>query len=152
MSSDHTGVQARIMKESPLAVYTHCSGHCLNLVVIHSSNLPAIRNVLDKMKTTCLYFLNSQKRNRLLSEIVSKSIAEASRRKPLVDLRKTRWAEGHSAYQRFYQCFIFIIKSLEVICMGLHTSDLTGNFATASWDHDSKSIATSLLHGLIKTL
>ena len=83
-----------------------------------------------------------------MSEIVSKSIAEASRRKPLIDLCKTRWAERHSAYQHFYQCFTFIIKSLEVISMGLHTSELTGNFATASWDHDSKSIATSLLHGL----
>ena len=60
MPSDRTGVLACIMKGSPLAVYTHCSGHCLNLVVTsHSSNLPAIRNVLDKMKTTCLYFLNS---------------------------------------------------------------------------------------------
>lgn len=56
MSSDCTGVQAHIMKESPLAIYTHCSGHCLNLVVSHSSNLPVIRNVLDKMKATCLYF------------------------------------------------------------------------------------------------
>ena len=76
MSSDRTGVQAHIMKESPLAVYTHCSGHCLNLVISHSSDLPAIRNVLDKMKMTCLYFLNSPKRNGLLSEIVSKSAEE----------------------------------------------------------------------------
>ena len=54
-----------------------------------------------------------------------------------------------SAYQHFYQCFILIIKSLEVISMGLHTSELAGNFATASWDHDSKSTDASLLHGLI---
>ena len=142
MSSDRTGVQAH------MAVYTHCSGHCLNLVTSHSSNLPVIRNVLDKMKMTCLYFLNSPKRNGLLSEIVSKSIVEASRRKPLTDLCKTCWAERRSAYQHFYQCFIFIIKSLEVISMGLHANELTENFATASWDHDSKSTAASLLHGL----
>ena len=100
------------------------------------------------MKTTYLYFLNSPKRNGLLSEIVSKSIAEASRRKPLIDVCKTRRAERHWAHQHFYQCFILIIKPLEVISMGLHTNELTGNFATASWDHDWKSTAASLLHGL----
>lgn len=31
MSSERVGVQAHIKKVSPLAVYTHCSGHCLNL-------------------------------------------------------------------------------------------------------------------------
>ena len=113
MSSDRSGVQAHMI-ESPLAIYTHCSGHCLNLVISHSSNLPVIRNVLDKMKATCLYFLNSPKRNGLLSEILSKSIAEASKRKPLIDLCKTCWAERHSAYQYFYECYVFIIKSLSM--------------------------------------
>ena len=43
---------------------------------------------------------------------------------------------------------VFIIKSLEVIGMGLHKSELSDNFADASWDHDSKCTAISLLHGL----
>ena len=50
MSSDRIGVQAHIRKESPLAVYTHCSGHFMNLVISHSSSIPIVRNVLDKMK------------------------------------------------------------------------------------------------------
>ena len=75
-----------------------------------------------------------------------KTIAEANKRKPLIDLCKTRWTERRSAYQHFYQCYVFIIKSLEVISMGLHSDELSGKFATASWDQDSKSMATSLLH------
>ena len=59
MSSDCTGVQGRIRKESLLTVHTHCSGHCLNLVISHSSSIPIIRNVLDKMKASCFYFLKS---------------------------------------------------------------------------------------------
>lgn len=35
-----------------------------------------------------------------------------------------------------------------MISMGLHSDELSGNCATASWDQDSKSMATSLLHGL----
>ena len=148
MSSNCAGVLAHIRKESPLAVYTHCNGHCLNLVISHSSSLPIIRNVLDNMKTTCFYFLKSPKRNELLLEIVSKSPVDSNRRKPLIDVCKTRWAERHSAYQHFYQCYVFIIKSLEVIGMGIHKSELSDHFADASWDHDSKSTAISLLHGL----
>ena len=148
MSSDCVGVQALIKKESPLAVYTHCSGHCLNLVISHSASLPVVRNVFDKMKATCLYFLYSPKRSGLLSEIVSKSIVQPSKRKPLIDLCKTRWAERESAYQHFYQCYVFIIKAFEVISMGLHTEELSANFTDASWDRDSKSTATSLLYSL----
>ena len=129
-------------------MYTHCSGHCLNLVISHSSSLPIIRNVLDKTKAICFYFLKSPKRNELLLEIVSKSLVESNKRKPLIDMCKTRWAERHSAYQHFYQCYVFIVKSLEVIGMGLHKSELSDNFADASWDHDSKCTAISLLHGL----
>ena len=32
--------------------------------------------------------------------------------------------------------------------MELHSDELSGNFAIASWDHYSNSMATSLLHGL----
>ena len=148
MSSDRTGVQAHIRKESPLAVYTHCTGHCLNLVISHSSTIPVIRAALDKMKTCCLYFLNSPKRNGLLLEIVAKSVVETNKRKPLIDLCKTRWTERHSAYQHFYQCYVYIIMSLEVISMGLHKSELSENYTDASWDQDSKSTANSLLNGL----
>lgn len=61
MSSSRVGLQTLIKEKAPLAIYTHCSGHCLNLVISHSCSLPAIRNVLDKMKATCLFFLNSPK-------------------------------------------------------------------------------------------
>ena len=32
--------------------------------------------------------------------------------------------------------------------MGLYSDELSGNFATALWDQDSKTTATSLLHAL----
>ena len=50
MSSDNVGVQRRIRERSPKAVYVHCSGHSLNLVISHSCALPQIRNVIDKLK------------------------------------------------------------------------------------------------------
>ena len=49
MSSERVGVQAYIKRISPLVVYTHCSGHCLNLVISHSCTVPSVQNVLDRM-------------------------------------------------------------------------------------------------------
>ena len=148
MSSNRVGVQALIRQHSPLAFYTHCSGHCLNLVICHSCSFPIVRNVIDKMKATCLFFLNSPKRNGLLCEIVSSNVVEVSKRKPLIDLCKTRWAERHSAYQHFYQSHKFIVMAFEAIALGLHRGDLSDNYSAATWDPDSKTTANSLLHAV----
>ena len=58
MRSERISVQALIRQQSPLATHTHCSGHCLNLVINHSCSLPVVRNVLGQLKRICLYFLN----------------------------------------------------------------------------------------------
>ena len=134
MSSNRVGVQALIRQQSPLAFCTHCSGHCLNLVICHSCNLPIVRNVIDKLKATCLFFVNSPKRNGLLCEIVSSNVVDMNKRKPLIDL--CRWAEQHSAYQHFYQSYKYIVIAFEVIALGLHRDDLSDNYAAATWDPD----------------
>ena len=44
MSSSNIGVQARICQVSPLALYTHCQSHQLNLCIVNSCSIPVIRN------------------------------------------------------------------------------------------------------------
>ena len=39
----------------------------------------------------------------LLQSIITKAIPEASRRKGLIDMCRTRWAARHTAYTHFYQ-------------------------------------------------
>ena len=51
MSSSRIGLQACIREKATLAVYTHCSGHCLNLVISHSCNFPVVTNALDKVQS-----------------------------------------------------------------------------------------------------
>lgn len=103
MSSGAVGVQARIMKEAPLATYVHCNGHCLNLVISKSCALPQVRNVVDCLPSCCRYFLNSSKRSGALELIVTHNVIDPGKRKPLLDYCKTRWAERQSAFQHFYQ-------------------------------------------------
>ena len=66
MSSENVGVQKRIREVSPLAMYSHCAGHCLNLVFVHSCKIPLVRNTIDKLKEVCLFFNYSPNREGLL--------------------------------------------------------------------------------------
>ena len=146
MASERVGVQSLIRKDAPLATYTHCSGHCLNLVIVHSCKLLCIKNTLDRMQAVCTFFLNSPKRNGLLVDIVGKCIPTGSKRKALIDLCRTRWAERQNAYQHFYQCFTFVVTALEVIALSLHHDDMSDDFRNCKWDNNSKNEANSLLH------
>ena len=69
MSSSRVGVQAKIKEHAPLAVYTHCNSHILNLSIAASSSLPYIRNMIDVINSTYLFFNNSPKRQRFLEEV-----------------------------------------------------------------------------------
>ena len=64
-------------------------------------------NAIERLKNLCRFFLKSPKRSGLLELIVKHNIVNVTKRKPLLDLCKTRWAEQHTAYQHFYQVFGF---------------------------------------------
>ena len=146
MSSECVGVQAQIKELSPLATYIHCSSHQLNLVITHSCILAEVRNVLDQLQHCCHFFLTSPKRSGLLELIVSKGVVDKCKRKPLLDLCKTRWAECHTAYQHFYQSFTYIVEALEYIGCKLHLHEYEELYA--DWDVNSRSDAQQILHGI----
>ena len=146
MSSERVGVQAQIKELSPLATYIHCSSHQLNLVITHSCILAEFRNVVDQLQHCCHIFLASPKRSGLLELIVSKGVVDKCKRKPLLDLCKTRWAERHTAYQHFYQSFTYIVEALEYIGCKLHLHEYGELYA--DWDVNSRSDAQQILHGI----
>jgi hypothetical protein len=148
MSSSRVGVQARIKERSPWANYFHCSGHALNLVIAHSCGLVSIRNMLDKMKSVSLYFRFSPKREGLLNSIILRTMANSVRKKALLDICRTRWAERHDAYTHFYQSFVYIVRALEIISTGSAAAEDCDAIYADGWDSHSKSEAQSLLHSI----
>ena len=111
MAGEKVGVQGIIKQVAPLAFYTHCAGHKINLVIAHSCGITGVSNT-DKLKTVCLF--------ALLVNIMETEIQHTGKREPLIDLCRTRWAERHEAYTHFYNSYLFIVKSLEVIAYGMH--------------------------------
>ena len=119
-------------------MYSHCAGHCLNLVIVHSCKIPFVRNTIDKMKEVCLFFNYSPKREGLLQSVISKEVLHAEKRKPLLNLCATGWAERHSAYSHFYASYVYMVYSLEVIAHGLH-QDKGYDHVQGNWAFQDKA-------------
>ena len=94
-----------------------------------------------------MFYLKSPKREGLLRSIVKRGVPEKSKRKPILDLCATRWAERHTAYMHFYQSFTFTIKSLELMAHGRNSEDCDDEYIIG-WDPSSKQHASALLTAL----
>ena len=53
MSGVTTGVQAKLKEIQPKAVYTHCTGHALNLSIVSSCSIT--RNCIDTIKSVTIW-------------------------------------------------------------------------------------------------
>ena len=66
MSGAYNGAQAIIIREQPLAYYTHCMSHCANLVAFWIIALPGIRAVLSYVNESGKITSNSIKFRNVL--------------------------------------------------------------------------------------
>ena len=72
MSSEAVGVKGRIKRLRKKAVYTHCCGHNLSLVIVSACNITMVRNTLDIIKETSEMFVLGWKKRNLLKEVLQK--------------------------------------------------------------------------------
>jgi len=94
MSGKYRGVQARLKELYPLAMYTHCCNHVLNLVVSTSSQLPVIRNALATISDICVFLSRSAQRVSIFQDNVERDVSgSASSRQKLKPICATRWFE-----------------------------------------------------------
>ena len=112
-------------------------------MISKSCALPEVRNVIDCVKKCSRFFLNSPKRSGVLEMFINPNEVNAERRKPLIDLRKTQWAERHSAYQHFYQRYVFVVEALEMIAFRYHLLKYRATYA--DWDYAVRNEAQQIL-------
>lgn len=98
MSSSIVGVQARIRQVCPLALYTHCQSHQLNLCIVKACSLPLIRNTNGIISEIANFFNYSQKRQRYFEHVVN-SITPATKTKRF--MQNTLGSEN-----KFLYCFL----------------------------------------------
>ena len=75
MSSGKEEVKAKIQDISPLALYTHCYFHCLNLSIAATCKLSEVRNLRGLINEAYMYlFLNNSPKQQKLFELAPKRI------------------------------------------------------------------------------
>ncbi|KAL4098636.1 hypothetical protein QTP88_023199 [Uroleucon formosanum] len=114
MSGVHNGVQALILEEQPLALYTHCFSHGLNLAISKACEIPAIRNMFGIVGSVSVFLSSSAKRNNTLIRVISNDSTESHPNKiKLKALCETRWVERHNSIITFHDLYKFILIALE---------------------------------------
>ena len=62
MSSEAVGVQSRIKALCQKAMYVHCCGHNLSLVVVSAWKVPVVRDVLGKVQDVVQMLIKGSKK------------------------------------------------------------------------------------------
>ena len=84
MSGCYKGVQAKILRRNPLAIYTPCSAHSLNLCGVHAVEaVPDRKSFFGNIQKMNNVFAGSPSRWKILKEILNVS---------LHSLSQTRWS------------------------------------------------------------
>lgn len=113
MSGEFQGVQSQIRQHFPLALYVHCSSHCLNLAISDACTLPEIRNSIGIIGKIYEFF-HTPKRQNVLETNIKKYYPESKKQK-LVQMCATRWVERHDSVNVFVDLYNAIHPSLEEI-------------------------------------
>ena len=112
------------------AEYYHYSAHALNLVLVHASKLPVVRNVIGTVKKTTSFLSTSNKKKITLRCAVNLPSTHHES-KNLQSLCETRWVERVTALENFVSNYVPIVRTL---------------MAISRWqDPDAKSEASSLI-------
>ena len=142
MSSSIAGVQARIRSVSPMAFYTHCQSHQLNLCVVKACSIPQIRNASGVISEIAKFFNYSPKHQHFFEHVIDVESPTETKKK-LKDLCKTRWVQRIDSYTVFFNLYTSIIKTMEAI------STCSSEYGEWSWDNETLTKARGFLHQLV---
>ncbi len=134
MKGKFQGVQAHLKRKYPLAIYTHCVMHSLNLAISDACQITPIRNFNGIASKICAFF-NTPKRLSILQNSIVEIFPE-SKATRLKSVCPTRWIERHDATILLQEILNAIVDALSVI---------------SEWaDKDSSSSATQLINSILQ--
>ena len=124
------GAAALIQREAGAsnAHYFHCSSHALNLCIMATSKIQAVRSMWSVLREVSLFFNSSPKRQQCFEEVLCRTLPESNKKK-LVDLCPTRWVARNDALSVFLKLYPAVVETLTIIS------------SSRGWNADSASRA-----------
>ena len=144
MSGARAGCSAIVKQHAPLAEYTHCASHRLNLAVLSACKIQSFRNTESYLGEIARFFKFSPKRQRLLDSAIDETCAEVTRKKvKLKDACRTRWIEHIDSYVVFLQLLPALHMSLRAMIDPDQFPELGTDW---KWDADTLVKANGFNH------
>ena len=114
MSGKFSGVQAKIAEVQPLAIYTHCASHRLNLAIAQACKNKDVSQLIGLISNINAFLKSSPARTAKLQKHVMDKFP-AARSKRLKPLCPTRWVERHDTLMLFHDLLPAIAATLEEV-------------------------------------
>ena len=113
MSGIRGGLQALVRELSPTALYVHCMGHRLNLVLVKAAtNIVQVKCFFGVLEKLCSFFTASPRR---ISQLRTAQENAGKRHETPKALSDTRWASRANAVEHTrdnYECYTEALKQL----------------------------------------
>ena len=120
MAGHVSGVQKRIRKKYPRAIFVHCAAHCLNLVINDQSRVSIVRSTCDIIRETIRFFRESPKRRSSLGVNI-----------PLFS--PTRWSQKYKSNRIFKANFKLILDALALLMEDASESSFLESCPRKAW-------------------
>ncbi|XP_006812758.1 52 kDa repressor of the inhibitor of the protein kinase-like [Saccoglossus kowalevskii] len=126
MASENVGVQKKIRDVSPLAMYSHCAGHCLNLVIVRSCKV-VLKGIVHFHISITVFMVYA-----------FEVIAHGLHRDDGYDLTDGKWSakskQDASGLLAVMTNFDFIVSFVTVYCILFHLDGISKKLQSTSKD------------------
>ncbi|KAJ8891666.1 hypothetical protein PR048_004194 [Dryococelus australis] len=116
MTGKFKGFQACIAKVQPLAIYSHCANHRLNLAISKACSVASISSAIGVIKSVSNIFRESAGRiHKLETEVQDKLPHLKKGKHAFKKMCETRWVEKHDAVLTFLgtlPCLPVVLKTI----------------------------------------
>jgi len=134
MSGARNGCKEIVQKHAPMATYTHCAAHRLNLAIMSACRIQEFKSTEACIGEIARFFKYSAKRQRLLEKCID-SLTTTPKAHKLKDACRTRWVERIDSYAIFLEFLPAVQKAMQAIVSPNQFSDLG-----TDWDWDGETI------------
>ena len=123
MTSDTNGLQAQVREVVPMAIYSPCNAHKLDLVIANASKLAQIQNCVPAINEA---YYSLYKRQRFLEKVMPMTTLAHTNITKLVGLCIKRWVERFEAFKNVLDLAEAVVTICEIIVsphLHIHNED-----------------------------
>ena len=144
MAGARSGCKSIVQQQAPMAIYSHCAAHQLNLAVVSACKIQAFQNTESCIGEMARFFKFSAKQQHLLDRALD-IVTPVTHAKKLKDACRTHWIQRIDLYTVFLELLPAVHTALQAISCPSQFKELGTDW---SWDGETLTKANEFLYQL----